>query len=72
MMEKKKLQIVDVTLREGEQFAKAYFTTEMKIELAHLMDEFGIYDLVILLLNLMLLGLLFATRKKYIANQMGR
>ncbi|MCK4966535.1 homocitrate synthase [bacterium] len=41
-MEKKKLQIVDVTLREGEQFAKAYFTTEMKIELAHLMDEFGI------------------------------
>ena len=41
-MGKKKLQIVDVTLREGEQFAKAYFTTEMKIELAHLMDEFGI------------------------------
>ena len=42
MMEKKKLQIVDVTLREGEQFAKAYFTIEMKIELARLMDEFGI------------------------------
>lgn len=41
-MGKKQLQIVDVTLREGEQFAKAYFTTEMKIELAHLMDEFGI------------------------------
>lgn len=41
-MEQKKLQIVDVTLREGEQFAKAYFTIEMKIELAHLMDEFGI------------------------------
>lgn len=41
-MSQKKLQIVDVTLREGEQFAKAFFTQEMKIELAYLLDEFGV------------------------------
>ena len=38
----KDLKIIDVTLREGEQFAKAFFTTEMKLELAHLLDEFGV------------------------------
>ncbi len=41
-MANKRLNIVDVTLREGEQFAKAFFTTEMKIELSSLLDEFGI------------------------------
>ncbi len=42
VMEEKRLNIVDVTLREGEQFAKAFYTTEMKIELSHLLDEFGV------------------------------
>jgi len=41
-MANKRLNIVDVTLREGEQFAKAFFTTEMKIELSSLLDEFGV------------------------------
>ena len=36
------MNIVDVTLREGEQFSKAFFTKEMKIELSSLLDEFGI------------------------------
>ncbi len=33
--------IIDSTLREGEQFAKAHFTTAQKIELARQLDEFG-------------------------------
>ena len=41
-MGNKGLNIVDVTLREGEQFSKAFFTTEMKIELSSLLDEFGV------------------------------
>ncbi len=41
-MANKRLNIVDVTLREGEQFAKAFFTTEMKIELSSLLEEFGV------------------------------
>jgi homocitrate synthase len=34
--------IIDSTLREGEQFAKANFTTGQKVELALALDEFGI------------------------------
>ena len=34
--------IIESTLREGEQFVGASFTTEQKIEIAQLLDEFGI------------------------------
>ena len=34
--------IIDSTLREGEQFSPAHFTTEQKIQIAKLLDEFGV------------------------------
>lgn len=34
--------IIDSTLREGEQFVNAFFTTEQKIRIATLLDAFGI------------------------------
>lgn len=34
--------IIESTLREGEQFVNAFFTTEQKIEIAQLLDEFGV------------------------------
>ena len=34
--------IIESTLREGEQFSTAHFTTAQKLELAHLLDEFGV------------------------------
>jgi homocitrate synthase len=34
--------IIDSTLREGEQFSTASFTTAQKLEIAGLLDEFGI------------------------------
>src|ERR1044071_406955 len=34
--------IIESTLREGEQFANAFFTTEQKVHLARLLDEFGV------------------------------
>jgi homocitrate synthase len=34
--------IIDSTLREGEQFVNAFFTTEQKMEIAHLLDSFGV------------------------------
>ena len=34
--------IIDSTLREGEQFANAFFSTENKIEIAKLLDAFGV------------------------------
>ena len=34
--------IIESTLREGEQFVGASFTTEQKIEIAKLLDEFGV------------------------------
>ena len=34
--------IIDSTLREGEQFANAFFSTENKIEIATLLDSFGV------------------------------
>ncbi len=33
--------IIDSTLREGEQFVNAFFTTEQKIKIARMLDEFG-------------------------------
>ena len=34
--------IIDSTLREGEQFVNAFFSTEQKIRIAHMLDEFGV------------------------------
>lgn len=35
-------KIIDTTLREGEQFATSFFSSEKKIEIAKLLDEFGV------------------------------
>ncbi|KAJ2375720.1 homocitrate synthase lys21 [Coemansia sp. RSA 2607] len=35
-------KIIESTLREGEQFANAFFSTEKKIEIAKALDEFGV------------------------------
>nr|HID12251.1 homocitrate synthase [Anaerolineae bacterium] len=35
-------KIIDSTLREGEQFVGANFTTEQKLEIARALDEFGV------------------------------
>ncbi len=34
--------IIESTLREGEQFVNAFFTTDQKIEIARLLDAFGV------------------------------
>ena len=34
--------IIESTLREGEQFANAFFDSEQKVEIAHLLDAFGV------------------------------
>ncbi|MGB0387797.1 MAG: homocitrate synthase [Ardenticatenaceae bacterium] len=34
--------IIESTLREGEQFVNAFFTTDQKVEIARLLDEFGV------------------------------
>jgi homocitrate synthase len=34
--------IIESTLREGEQFVNAFFTTEQKVEIARLLDTFGV------------------------------
>lgn len=34
--------IIESTLREGEQFANAFFTSEQKVEIAHLLDNLGV------------------------------
>jgi len=38
----KEFNIIDSTLREGEQFAKAHYTTQQKIQIAQALDEFGV------------------------------
>ncbi|CAF3590254.1 unnamed protein product [Fusarium graminearum] len=35
-------KIIDTTLREGEQFATAYFTTETKMKIAKALDDIGL------------------------------
>ena len=35
-------KIIDSTLREGEQFATAFFNTAQKIEIAKALDDFGV------------------------------
>jgi len=37
-----RMAIVDSTLREGEQFAGADFTTGQKLEIVAALDEFGV------------------------------
>ena len=34
--------IIESTLREGEQFANAFFTTAQKVEIAQALDAFGV------------------------------
>ncbi len=34
--------IIDSTLREGEQFSNAHFTTDEKVQIAKLLDQFGV------------------------------
>ncbi|MBL8760738.1 MAG: homocitrate synthase [Phycisphaerae bacterium] len=34
--------IIESTLREGEQFVNAFFTTDQKLQLARMLDEFGV------------------------------
>jgi homocitrate synthase len=35
-------RIIDSTLREGEQFARAHFTLDQKLEIARALDDFGV------------------------------
>ncbi|CAO3598990.1 unnamed protein product [Absidia cylindrospora] len=37
-----KFKIIEFTLREGEQFANAFFSTEKKVEIAKALDEMGV------------------------------
>lgn len=37
-----RFKIIESTLREGEQFANAFFDTEKKIEIAKALDDFGV------------------------------
>lgn len=37
-----RFKIIESTLREGEQFANAFFDTEKKIEIARALDDFGV------------------------------
>src|SRR5512140_1930246 len=41
-MAKSTWKLIDTTLREGEQFAKANFRTEDKVEIARALDTFGV------------------------------
>lgn len=41
-MSLERFSIVDTTLREGEQFINAFFTTEQKIDIAQQLDLFGV------------------------------
>jgi homocitrate synthase len=42
------LTCTESTLREGEQFANAYFDLEAKIKIAKALDEFGVDCTIIL------------------------
>jgi homocitrate synthase len=35
-------QIIESTLREGEQFVNAFFSSEQKVKIAQMLDEFGV------------------------------
>jgi hypothetical protein len=36
-----KFSIIESTLREGEQFANAFFTTDQKVHIAKMLSDFG-------------------------------
>ena len=38
----RRFKVIESTLREGEQFANAFFTTEQKIRIATMLDAFGV------------------------------
>jgi len=42
MMSLDNFSIIESTLREGEQFANAFFTSDQKVEIAHLLDALGV------------------------------
>jgi homocitrate synthase len=42
MLASRNVQIIDTTLREGEQFAHTHFTTDQKLAIAHALDAFGV------------------------------
>jgi homocitrate synthase len=39
--------IIESTLREGEQFVNAFFTTEQKVQIARLLDAFGVVGCIL-------------------------
>jgi homocitrate synthase len=41
-MSLQQFSIIESTLREGEQFVNAFFTTEQKVEIARMLDAFGV------------------------------
>lgn len=41
-MSLEQFSIIESTLREGEQFVNAFFTTDQKIRIARLLDQFGV------------------------------
>lgn len=41
-MSLEKFAIIESTLREGEQFANAFFTSDQKVHIAQMLDEFGV------------------------------
>ncbi|MEM7798131.1 MAG: homocitrate synthase [Chloroflexota bacterium] len=41
-MSMEEFSIIESTLREGEQFVNAFFTTEQKVRIARLLDAFGV------------------------------
>ncbi|MFK7800904.1 MAG: homocitrate synthase [Anaerolineae bacterium] len=41
-MSLEKFSVIESTLREGEQFVNAFFTTDQKIRIAQLLDQFGV------------------------------
>jgi homocitrate synthase len=41
-MSLERFAIIESTLREGEQFANAFFTSDQKVEIARLLDAFGV------------------------------
>lgn len=41
-MSLEKAAIIESTLREGEQFANAFFSSEQKVEIARMLDAFGV------------------------------
>ncbi len=41
-MSLERFSIIESTLREGEQFVNAFFTTEQKVRIATLLDAFGV------------------------------